>query len=185
MMSDHRRLAAVFSFHSSTALLPLDEWLRRAGATSIQPLQNSLAHEERLACEWAGMPCEAARLTGSPAFAILFWQSDLIDRVPDDGAPGPDESDVLAQAFRDACERLRPEVAFIVAHLDQAVPERLRAFAELRDPNALADARLGLLYVSAALSRRWTADPLRDDREELPVDGGRLVFAGWGRQRWF
>jgi hypothetical protein len=136
-------------------------------------------------CRWAGMTCRVYvdRLPDHDVLVLLLPRSEVLALT--DVEPGDNP---LVEAFTAAVGRVRPEAAFVAVHPDQAEPDRIRAaveLVELRDADALADERFGLLYVDAVIAQWWTPHELRDGREELPVASGRLVFAGRGSSRWF
>lgn len=144
-------------------------------------------------CHWAGIQCEAEldRLENHYLLNIYFLQSHFFEMIGDKRTPLPLEEDGalgLAYAFRDACENLSPEVAFVAPHTYKAHPESVRKCERMilaRDADALADERLGLLYLNDEISQYWTPDKIRDDRDSLPISRGKLVFAGRDWSRWF
>jgi hypothetical protein len=108
-----------------------------------------------------------------------------------------DDGPLLAyvRTFRDACLSLDPMAAFLDTrpHYEderwenkQGNPDWVRAQAKKvakGDVDALADEHFSLLYLNEALTRRWTSDPVRDDRDLIDVPAGRLAFARSGRDR--
>jgi hypothetical protein len=107
------------------------------------------------------------------------------------------ENPLLAyvSTFRDACLRLEPVAAFLDtrAHYgdecwenkqgnrDWVLSQARRVAAS--DTNGLADERYSLLYLNESLARRWDSNPIRDDRDNVDVPTGRLVFARSGPAR--
>ncbi|MCP2728754.1 hypothetical protein [Limnofasciculus baicalensis] len=94
----------------------------------------------------------------------------------------------IALVFKQACENLLPEAAFIATHiydseLDWILDREWMILA--KDATALADERFGLLYLNEEISQYWIHHPQRDERDNLPVASGKLVFAGRDDLRWF
>ncbi|AFZ26700.1 hypothetical protein Cylst_4630 [Cylindrospermum stagnale PCC 7417] len=101
----------------------------------------------------------------------------------------------VVYTFRDACEQLQAEVAFLDtrAHYGDEVWENrggsrdwiIKKYSILLDfdINGLADERFGLLYLNDYMSDQWDSDPMRDERDAIPLSQGRLVFAGRGWAR--
>ncbi|HYO72954.1 MAG TPA: hypothetical protein VEU33_43530 [Archangium sp.] len=122
---------------------------------------------------------------------LYFRQGDFLEMMTEEEGPIPLEKDgalPLAQAFARACESLSPDVAFIVTHLDQASLEWIESRAqwvESGDADQLANERIGLLYLSEEMSRHWTSDPILDNRDEMHVKKGRLLFSGRDSSRWW
>jgi hypothetical protein len=99
-----------------------------------------------------------------------------------------DDGQEVAEAFRDGCEALKPDVAMFLSWTFQADPEwidpQYRAILTY-DANELVDARVGVLYLGAELARFVTAPEVRiADRARLPVSEGLLVFANRPPRRW-
>lgn len=177
-------------------------YLSTAGATEISqkpaPL-DWLPHTttqqviEAATCEWSGMYCEVEleRLENHHLLDIYFFQSHFFKMIGTKRAPLPlveDGALGLAHAFQYACEQLSPEVAFIATHTYDACPEAVLErewMITACDADALADERLGLLYLNDEISQCWTSLPIRGERDSLPIPSGRLVFAGCGWDRWF
>lgn len=107
------------------------------------------------------------------------------------------EAPVLAYiaTFRDACLSLKPVAAVFDTRShdgderwenQQGSRDWVLAQSHLiaaSDTDGLADEWYSLLYLSEPLVRLWHSNPLRDDRDQIDVPGGRLVFAGSGRAR--
>ena len=51
------------------------------------------------------------------------------------------------------------------------------------DVNALADERVSVLYLSEPLTLQWNSDPVRDNRDNIELSAGRLIFARRGPAR--
>jgi hypothetical protein len=185
-------------------LTSLEKIAREAGVVDLEDV--SAAERERygtgaMTGHWDGIPDQVVvdleRLSEHLLFEICFFRSSFLSLLSDDTTDRPVEEDpavVLAYAFRDACQRLRPDVAFLVTRPPQAdLPERdLREFVREQEYRVLSlDADLlsaedfGLLYLDEKIARHWTPHPSRDDRDSLPVAGGKLVFRSRGWGRWF
>ncbi len=152
-------------------------------------------------CQWAGLiDCLAFLHERSyhQLLIIRFSQSQFLSLLPPEAdlPPGEDHfvglevdpSLSVALTFKQACEALLPEVAFIATHIYDCeynwVLER-EWMVLAKDATALADEGFGLLYLNEEISQNWMNHPQRDDRDSLPVASGRLVFAGRGVMRWF
>ncbi len=169
--------------------------LTRAGMAMIEPTDAAGGglSEGFAKVRWAGLTC-TAELTASTSFDLLtirFRRADFLAFLSEDDRPIPVEADgalPMAIAFRDVCTALGPDAAIVATHADQATSAFIRSL-ELkvlsRDVDALADLRLGLLYLSDRLARHATPNPVRDDRDRLPIPSGTLLFAGRGWSRWF
>ena len=188
MSVEPKRLAAAFFLPRGERDLTLEELLRAAGVTPSAAGRPTPDYDPSglIDCLWAGLTCRAGvfNLEYHQLFVIYFWQSSFLEMLG-----GPSDADSLVAAFRDACEALAPEVAFIVTHLDQAdidwILDREAAVLS-KDANLLAGERVGLLYLNEEVSSYWTPNPVRDDRDSVPVASGRMVFAGRGDfSRWF
>ncbi|MGB3636836.1 MAG: hypothetical protein WBA39_04490 [Rivularia sp. (in: cyanobacteria)] len=133
---------------------------------------------------------------------IYFSMNHFLDLCPEntDDEDLPLEQDPLlplAETFRNACEQLQAEVAFLDTHAHYAdetwenkqgnrdwVINYYQMLLE-SDINQLADERFGLLYLSEYMNQLWDSNPVRDDRDIIPLSEGRLAFAGRGAARWF
>jgi hypothetical protein len=103
----------------------------------------------------------------------------------------------LAETFRNACEQLQAEVAFLDTHAhygDETWENRqgnrnwvINYYSMLLESsiNELADERFGLLYLNEDMNQLWDSNPVRDERDMIPMRHGRLAFAGRGSARWF
>ncbi len=173
---------------------PIEKLLHAAGAIDISAKpDSSFDSSGRVNCTWSGMTCKAEMYIGSnhQVLHLYFLQANLFALVGDKREPLPLQEDgalQLAFNFRDTCLSLSPKVAFVATHLSIALPEyalEREWMVTARDANALADLRLGLLYLDDEIDQYWTSNPVRDDRDKLNVSHGRLVFAGHGWGRWF
>jgi hypothetical protein len=160
------------------------------------------ATEEARYVEWAGFECETRvlDLADHRVLLLVFRQGDLLALIYDaDGGLDEErratvEQDgalALAEAFRDACGALSPAVAFIMTlpHVaETGLPDTEGFVADQAslvaawDSDALVWRRYGLLYLGGDYASLVSDGPGRWD--ELPVDGGRLIFAGAGAGRW-
>jgi hypothetical protein len=189
-----RRLAAVFFISRSQPLIPFELLLERAKATGIVlRKERSISINDSAICQWAGLiDCQAC-LHERPHYRILeikFWQSQFLE-LRRSGIHSisleVDPALEVATTFKHACENLLPEVAFIVTHTYEAESEWILKKEQLvleMNATALADERFGLLYLNEQIGQLWIDNPLRDNRDNLPIDHGRLVFAGRGNSRW-
>jgi hypothetical protein len=196
-MSD-RRNGAFFFLLRQEPKPSLDELATAAGVASLSRWPWPEEEEEE-ACygDWGGIDSVRARvhhLSMHDCLAIDFLQSDLLDLLPPreghEALPLEEDGALpVALAFRDACERLRPEAAVLATH-----PQMLQDSQWLNacysavlgmDPNLLDSYRGGLVYVGPDMAAEWEPYRLRQDRDSLPVKEGMLFFrrTGWGR--WF
>ena len=142
--------------------------------------------------EWGGLECEVRirDLADLRVLALVFRQNAFLSLVDLD-AEGPVERDgaiTVAEAFRAGCESLAPEAAFVVTNvvtdLDDFLAEQESAVVTL-DELALVKGPFGLVYLPEALAGGIEPVLRLDPRDELPVRGGRLIFAGTGARRWW
>jgi hypothetical protein len=109
--------------------------------------------------------------------------SDLLDRQGNDAA----DSMPIAEAFRGACEALRPEVALLYTRPDEVEPEYIDAqYPKVLglDGILLDESNPALLYFDAELVPHFPA-AYRRGRDSLPVSHGLLLFRGTGARRWW
>jgi hypothetical protein len=183
----------------------LETLLRLAGVEDLQPLSG----EEKVAFgvherdaevylgRWSVVGQVWARLDEVDHRHIclqLYFSQNVLHDLLASGDDAPLSR--LAEDFAAACERLGCQVAFIDtgSHYGDESWENGLGNADWvlshypavlgSDANALADERFTLLYVDDIAARLWDSDPVRDDRDEIPVSRGRLVFAGRGPDRW-
>ncbi len=174
-----------------------------AGAAGMVDLEEvSAAERERygigaMTGHWDGIPdqvqVDLERLSEHLLLEVSFFRSSFFSLLSEDTTDRPMEEDpaiVLAYAFRGACLRLRPDVAFLVTR--PSPEEDLREFVrgqEYRvlslDADLLSAEDFGMLYLDEKIAQHWTPHPSRDDRDSLPVAGGKLVFRSRGWGRWF
>jgi hypothetical protein len=196
-MSD-RRNGAFFFLLRQESMPSLDELATAAGVTSLSrwPWLKDDEEDMRLGC-WGGVLSVEVRvrhLSMHDCLAIDFLQTSFLDLVPpreghEDLPLEEDGALPVALAFRDACERLRPEAAVLATHPDELEnPQWMQACYSAvlgMDPNLLDGYRGGLVYVGPDMAAEWEPYRLRQDRDSLPVKEGMLFFrrTGWGR--WF
>src|SRR5215467_11124848 len=173
-MSD-KWLAAAFYLPRRDRPADLGDLARAAGALTQPPLSPD-SPRGGVDLEWAGLFGWAYldALSVRDVLTIFFRQSQFLELLDVEPSRHP-----VAQAFLEACHELRPEVAFVAAHLDQAEREHVLSYEWLvidRDADALLRQHLGLLYLDDALAARAT-HPDDGDRDTLPANGGILVFS--------
>ncbi len=182
-------IAAAFYLPASTAD-PV-EWaqsqLDRIGVETVS------SEPPEVTAKWAGLYCEVRVVDAWDlrALAMVFRQRDLLDRVDLDNAVDVERDGAIeiAKAFGDAARTLDVDTALIVTMPQVAengfpsTDEYVAAQAEhvlTLDSDRLVRERFGLLYLSENV-----AHGIRPQgRDELPVPGGRLIFAGTGENRW-
>ena len=188
-----RRLAAVFFIPRSGDPLPLPRLVAAAGMTGISEDERSPG---MLRGWWAGMDDCRARadsFSQHDCLQIHFWLADFPVSTPghtagEDRSWVDDPAAAVASAFRDACETLKPEVAFILTHLGQARPERIEEYYRFilgMDADRLMLQKPGLLYFSRALFRELSDPSTLASRDTIPASDGVLVFSGSGESRWW
>lgn len=152
----------------------------------------------QLDVEFGGLRCRmrGADLAGMWALVLLFASTDFIQLISADaddtgtsGDAGEAVGEVrLVEAFRDACQILQPEVAAIVKNRPPDLWELLEELAQEAltvDTPALVRRRLGLLYLSGSFASDLDTFLPPGERDEIPVEDGRLIFAGTGENRWW
>jgi hypothetical protein len=167
-----KNLAAAFVLRTTD---PLRELLAQAGAADIA--DDARDESGLVYCTWAGMTCQGYADDG--LLLIFFTQTAFLEMLP---------ADDVAAAFAAACERLRPDAAVLVTHPDQAEVEALRGLRGMlveADIERVAALRPGLLYVSEKLDDDQHGTWFANDRDEVPVPHGYLIFAGRGEKRWW
>ncbi len=186
--------AAFFMVRDGRPARPLHEWATLAGMVidgehTTNPFLHSrwqLAHGK-----WDGLDSAWAKLDTLEFhywLQIYFLQSSFFALRPVE-SPVLEEDGAypLALTFRSACERLQPEVAFIVTYASGASHEAVMdLYPDVLGMSGVALGRqpLGLLYLDARVAQEWLPDPDFNDRDSLPVAEGRLVFGGRGWRRW-
>ncbi len=180
-MSD-RRLGAAFLLPASTE--PVEDWLRRIKARA------GVSAARDGGREWGGLwvSARALDLAHHRVLLLAFLPSQYYDRKVADAARVEQDGNLpRALAFRDACRKLRPSVAFVVAlewsDLGAYIADQ-EPFVDAGDVDNLCWERFGLLYLGEPLATAVRPEHLRGVRDELPVEGGRLLFASSGPGRW-
>jgi hypothetical protein len=197
-MSD-RRNGAFFFLLRQEPMPSLDELATAAGVTSLSrwPWLEDDEEDMRLGC-WGGVLSVEVRvrhLSMHDCLAIDFLQTSFLNLLtPDKGNEAlPLEEDgalPVALAFRDACERLRPEAAVLATHPDEIQdPQWLHACYSAvlgMDTNLLDSYGAGLVYIGPDMPDEWVPENYGPpQRDSLPVREGRLLFRGTGWGRWF
>lgn len=186
--------AAFFMVRDGRPARPLHEWATLAGMVvddehTTNPFLHSrwqLAHGK-----WDGLDSAWAKLDTLEFhywLQIYFLQSSFFALRPVE-SPVLEEDGAypLALTFRAACERLQPEVAFIVTYASGASHEAVMdLYPDVLGMSGIALGRqpLGLLYLDARVAADWPADPEFNDRDSLHMVAGQLVFGGRGWGRW-
>lgn len=178
------RLAAVFFIPRRGEGRKVGELLEAAGAANLDfPTPDDPT--QLVGCFWASEPADGYLddLADHQVLQIYFSELGAIKLVLE----GRD--DELAFAFRDACEALRPDLAFITSSNFQAEASYflpLEQFVVEWDPNPIDFKGMALLYLSEEMAVCWTLPLLQDwERERLAVSSGVLVFREKGDQRWW
>ena len=187
-----RYLAAIFFIPKETkdTEQPMELLLTKAGATKINPPKEG---DWAWYCQWAGMICDASirnELELHQLLIIYFSQSDFLEGISLEDNDLPLEKDgnlKLAIAFRDACEALQPEVAYIATHTYDAEFDSIIENAkriETYDANRIAE-NAGLLFLNGIIAECLVDPPPEDAPDTMPVKEGVLVFGGQGSKRWW
>lgn len=147
-------------------------------------------------CLWAGMSGHAfldKNISSYQLFIIYFSQRDFLRRgeysQQDKNLPLEKDGNLeLALTFRDACEALEPEVAYIATHTYYAEFDWILKTIdkiETYDADDIAD-EAGLVYFNnEILIDLITERPPGEERDTLPVNKGKLLFGGRGSKRWW
>jgi hypothetical protein len=197
-MSD-RRNGAFFFLLRRELMSSLDEFAAAAGVTelSLGPWPDEEEEAVRYG-SWGGVLSVEARLrhlSMHDCLAIDFLQISFLDlrgsRIGREALPLEEDGALpVALAFRDTCERLRPEAAVLATHPDELQdPQWLQACYSAvlgMDPNLLDSYGAGLVYVGPDMVDEWEPENFGPpERDSLPVTNGRLLFRGNGWSRWF
>ncbi|KST65685.1 hypothetical protein [Mastigocoleus testarum] len=195
-----RYLAAVF-FISQEENISLETLLEKVQATDIGNPHSDVENEssnsseslKALYCNWSyftGCIAWLKKLDYYLLLVIWFSQSQFLRKLPLEDLDLPVEEDPnleLALTFRDACEEILPEVAYIITHLDRAEWEEIVKI-ENKIQGLYADFianQGGLTYLSGLIADVLTPRPQEYERDNLPVKNGKLVFSSRGSYRWF
>lgn len=195
-MSDSRN-GAFFFLLRQEPMPSLDELASAAGITSLSlgPWPQREKEDVRYG-RWGGVLSVEARLRHLDLHACLvvdFLQSSFLDLLPmregNEALPlDQDGALPVALAFRDACERLRPEAAVLATHPHMIEdPQWLHASYSAvlgMDPTLLDSYGGALTYVGPDMVEEWEPDRFGPDRDSLPVAEGRLLFRSTGWSRW-
>lgn len=184
-MSEHR-MAAIFYLRLVDGATPPS---LEALATRIDFQITHHEHEdgsEVLYGHWGVMTSVRA------ARQVLAWHvclqlfphlSDLLDRL----GKAADASTPIAEAFRDACEALRPEAALLYTRPSEIEPEYIDAqYPKLLglDGILLDESNPALLYLNSEIAA-YFPEHYRVGRDTMPVTDGLLLFRGTGARRWW
>ena len=187
-------LAAVFFIPHKEENTSLEALLKKARAFNIEKELNNLSLTKKwLYCQWGGFTdCRAyiEKLDSYLLLIIWFSQSQFFKKIPVKNSELSLEKDPnlkLAITFRDACEEILPEVAYVITHLDRAELDKIikiKNKIEEFDADFIADEG-GLTYLSELIAELLTPLPPEYERDSLPVKKGKLVFSSRGNSRWF
>ena len=194
-----RKLAAVFFIpKENQGKEGIETVLNKAKATNIKNIQFIPKEEGEGAwadCRWSDMDGQAYfsyNLSLYYLLIIYFSQSDFLSRgqysQQDKNLPLEKDGNLkLALTFRDACEALEPEVAYIATHLDTA---EFDAIVKVVDKIEGYDADYiagegGLVYLRGIIADCLTDPPPEYAPDTMPIDEGILVFGGRGSKRWW
>lgn len=136
---------------------------------------------EAAQCRWADLHCEVelVQLEVYQLLTLYFLRGSFYDLL------GPEQDSLdglhkIAFPFRDSCEGLEPEFAYVTFHEYFAAPETYTQLEKwivkpsIENADALADEHLGLCYIGSKLSQYWEA--AREDRHEITSRSGRLIY---------
>lgn len=175
-------MAAVFYIPVVDGQAPpsLDELATRVGLSDIlrEPGQ------EVLYARWGVMESirvERQILRFHVCLQLFPHLSDLLDRR------GAGTDDAIAEAFRGACEALRPQAALLYTRPDAVEPEYIAAqYPKVLglDGILLDESYPVLLYLDSEIAAHFPAH-YRTGRDSLPVSDGLLLFRGTGAHRWW
>jgi hypothetical protein len=192
------RLGALFFLLRQESMPSLDELAALAGVTSrsLGPWPEKEKEDVRYG-RWGDVLSVEAHLRHldfHDCLALDFWQTSFLDLLPPreghEALPLEEDGALpVALAFRDACERLRPEAAVLATHpgmIDN--PEWLHGCYSAvlgMDPNSLDSVAAGITYVCSDMVDEWVPENFGPpQRDSLPVTNGRLLFRGTGWSRW-
>ena len=140
-MSEHR-MAAIFYVRLVDGVAPpsLEELATRVGLAHVQRERG--AEPEALYGRWGVMESvrvERQILASHVCLQLFPHLSDLLDRQSN----GADAAMPIANAFRAACEALRPEVALLYARPDEVEP----TYIDAQYPKVLGLDEIGRAHV--------------------------------------
>ena len=185
-------LAAIFFIpkEAENTDLAIEVLLTKAKATHIKPSPYVKSWWD---CQWAGISCEAYlhnEISTHQLLVIQFLQSVFLEGISTEKKHLLLEEDGnlhIALTFRNACEALKPEVAYIATHLYYAEFEWILkniSRIESYDANRIAE-EAGLLYMRGIIADCLTDPPPEYAPDTMPVKEGVLVFGGQGSKRWW
>jgi hypothetical protein len=204
-----RTIVSAFYLDAKTMVPDLGVLVRRAGVRDVRPLRDSdrvalgflEPEREVLGGTWDVFQETWAVLDVVEGFVCLQLYSPLVrfldashqDREND--PEGQNATLAFVRTFGDACVSLYPTAALLDtrAHYEDQqwedqegnrdwVLEQAKLVADA-DVNALADERVSVLYLSEPLTLQWNSDPVRDNRDNIELSAGRLIFARRGPAR--
>jgi hypothetical protein len=183
-MSEHR-MAAIFYVRLADEATPpsVEDLATRAGLERIHAERGTVP---AIYGQWGVMESVRAvrQILASHVCLQLFPHlRDLLDRQGNDAA----DSIPIAEAFRGACEALRPDAALLYTRPDEVEPE----YVDAQYPKVLGldgilldESNPALLYLDTELAQHFPA-AYRTGRDSLPVSHGLLLFRGTGARRWW
>jgi hypothetical protein len=187
-MSEHR-MAAIFYVprEEGDEVPPLQDLATRAGVTELAPAADE-GEGEVWYGRWGVM--ESVRVHQEVLLAHVCLHidphlNDLLDRMPQ--GDRADDSMSIAEAFRDACEALRPEAAVFYTRPDEVEPAYIAAqypAVLAMDGNLLDVSNPKLLYLNPQLTETL-AEAYRRDRDTVPTREGLILFRGQREHRWW
>ena len=190
LVSDKLIAAVFFLPKNQPQNQPIEVLLEKAGASDIKYDEGWLWD-----CQWAGMTCDAYAYNELASYQLLvirfmfgiFAEKGKYSHQENNLPLEKDGNLQLALAFRDACETLKPEVAYITTRLPygefEKIVENVESI-ETYDPDSILD-NAGLIYVKGIIADWLTYPQPLEPQDTLPVKEGLLVFSGTGRERWW
>ena len=183
-MSEHR-MAAIFYIRLPEREAPpaLEDLATRAG---LERIHHEPGAVPAIYGQWGVMESVRAvrQVLASHVCLQLFPHlSDLLDRQGNAAA----DSMPIAEAFRGACEALRPEAALLYTRPNEVEPEYIDAqYPKVLglDGILLDESSPALLYLDSELVQHFPA-AYCSGRDRLPVSHGLLLFRGTGARRWW
>lgn len=187
-------MAAIFYVRVDQGCAPpsLTELATRAGLEKLHRESGAEPEalygvSEVLYGNWSVMESVRAQrqvLTSHVCLQLFPHLSDLLDRQATGTA---DASMPIAEAFRSACEALRPEAALFYTRPNEVEPEYIDAqYPKVLDLDGilLDESNPVLLYLDSEIGEHFP-DAYRAGRDTLPACEGLLLFRGSGERRWW
>lgn len=139
-----------------------------------------------LAAEWGGVNCvvRAYDLASLTVLLLAFEQYEFLEQV---AAADPDPP--VAEAFRAACAGLAPDLEAAFLHTGRT-PDLLAAAVRHEyhvvtiDGSPLIDQGFAMLYLNGDTDYGIEPALAARPRDEIPVPGGRIFYAGTRETRW-